>query len=500
MNSKKYILSIDQGTTGTTALVVNQDGDVCGQGYRGVKEIYPTPGWVDQDPVELFESCEYAILEAFRNANVHPSECVSLGITNQRETTLVWEKETGTPVSNAIVWECRRTSTICEELISKGLNDEIRNRTGLPIDAYFSATKLRWILDHIPEGQVRAQRGELLFGTVDTWIIWNLTRGRNHVTDITNASRTMMLNLHTKDWDDLILDILEIPRKLLPEIQPSAGIFGDATLGLFEESSLPISGVIGDQQSALFGQGCISSGSAKNTYGTGSFLLLNTGEKLTVSTEGLITIPAWGIDSEITYALEGSIFSTGAAVQWLKDGLGIIEEIEDVETLASSVSTNGGVFVVPAFSGLGAPYWDMYARGSIFGLTRGSNSGHISRATLESIAFQSRDVLESMQKDFGQKIATLRVDGGGSENRLLMQMQADILGVPMERSSIIQSTGLGAANMAGISVGFWGSIEEVANRWRSDVVFEPGITIDEREDLYSKWKIAVSRASDWADE
>ena len=500
MNSKKYILSIDQGTTGTTALVVNQDGDVCGQGYRGVKEIYPTPGWVDQDPVELFESCEYAILEAFRNANVHPSECVSLGITNQRETTLVWEKETGTPVSNAIVWECRRTSTICEELISKGLNDEIRNRTGLPIDAYFSATKLRWILDHIPEGQVRAQRGELLFGTVDTWIIWNLTRGRNHVTDITNASRTMMLNLHTKDWDDLILDILEIPRKLLPEIQPSAGIFGDATLGLFEESSLPISGVIGDQQSALFGQGCISSGSAKNTYGTGSFLLLNTGEKLTVSSEGLITIPAWGIDSEITYGLEGSIFSTGAAVQWLKDGLGIIEEIEDVETLASSVSTNGGVFVVPAFSGLGAPYWDMYARGSIFGLTRGSNSGHISRATLESIAFQSRDVLESMQKDFGQKISTLRVDGGGSENRLLMQMQADILGVPIERSSIMQSTGLGAANMAGIAVGFWGSIEEVANRWRSDVVFEPRITIDEREDLYSKWKIAVSRASDWADE
>ena len=309
-----------------------------------------------------------------------------------------------------------------------------------------------------------------------------------------------MFNLHTKDWDDLILDILEIPRKLLPEIQPSAGIFGDATLGLFEESSLPISGVIGDQQSALFGQGCISSGSAKNTYGTGSFLLLNTGEKLTVSTEGLITIPAWGIDSEITYALEGSIFSTGAAVQWLKDGLGIIEEIEDVETLASSVSTNGGVFVVPAFSGLGAPYWDMYARGSIFGLTRGSNSGHISRATLESIAFQSRDVLESMQKDFGQKISTLRVDGGGSENRLLMQMQADILGVPIERSSIMQSTGLGAANMAGIAVGFWGSIEEVANRWRSDVVFEPGITIDEREDLYSKWKIAVSRASDWADE
>ena len=500
MNLEKYILSIDQGTTGTTALVVNQGGDVCGQGYRAVREIYPNPGWVDQNPIELIDSCEYAILEALRNANVHPSECISVGITNQRETTLVWEKDSGNPVSDAIVWECRRTSRICEELKSQGLSEQIRDRTGLPIDAYFSATKLRWILDNIPDGQSRAQRGELLFGTVDSWIIWNLTDGRNHVTDITNASRTMMFNLHSKDWDDFILDLLNIPRNLLPEIKPSSGIFGHANNGLFEGCSTPISGVIGDQQSALFGQGCISSGSAKNTYGTGSFLLLNTGGELTVSTEGLITIPAWGIDSDITYALEGSIFSTGAAVQWLKDGIGVIEQIADVETLASSVPNNGGVFVVPAFSGLGAPYWDMYARGAILGLTRGSNAAHISRATLESIAFQSRDVLESMQKDFGQNISTLRVDGGGSENRLLMQIQANMLGVPIERSAVLQSTGMGAANMAGLAVGFWKSIEEVANRWRSDVVFDPEISIDEREDLYSRWKISVSRASDWADE
>jgi glycerol kinase len=498
MPGEGYILALDQGTTGSTALLFDEEGQVVSSAYREVQQFYPQPGWVEQDPQELLRTSVAVVQEALQKAGVAVAQVRGVGITNQRETTVVWNRHTGEPVSNAIVWHCRRTAELCEELKQKGMSQVIREKTGLIIDAYFSATKLRWLLDHIPQGQYRAEQGELLFGTVDSWLIWNFTGGAVHVTDYSNASRTMLFNIHTLQWDKELLTGLNIPEVLLPQVMPSSQVYGETTGGLLGGSQVPLGAVAGDQQAALFGQACFEPGMAKNTYGTGSFLLLNTGSRPVLPKSGLVTTVGWGLAGQVSYAIEGSIFITGAAVQWLRDGLGLITEAAESEALAHSVPDNGGVYFVPAFAGLGAPYWDMYARGIIIGLTRGTTKAHLARATLEGIAYQARDVVEAMGTEANLQIPQLRVDGGGTANAFLMQFQADILGIPIQVAAVAETTALGAAYLAGLAVGLWRDTTEIARHWRAAKTYEPSMSTDQRETLYADWKRAVERAGGWA--
>jgi len=496
MQKPNYVLAIDEGTTGTTSLLINVEGQVFNKAYQEVHPIYPQPGWVEEDAEELFQKAVAGAKEVIQKAGIDISQVKGIGITNQRETTVVWDRYTGKPVSNAIVWQCRRTAAICEELKQKGFDKLVRERTGLIIDAYFSGTKLRWILEHIPDGQKRAEQGDLLFGTVDSWLVWNLTAGKVHITDYSNASRTMLFNIHTLQWDKDLLAMLNIPEAMLPRVLPSSQVYGETITEIFG-IKIPISGIAGDQQAALFGQACYEVSNAKNTYGTGSFILLNTGNKSVTSKSGLLTTVAWGIDNKVTYALEGSIFVTGAAVQWLRDEMNLIKNAAESETVANSVQDNGGVYLVPAFVGLGAPYWDMYARGIIIGITRGTNKGHIVRATLEAIDYQVRDVIDVMSKEAGVKIPSLRVDGGGTANSLMMQFQADILGIPVQLSAVPDTTALGAGFLAGLAVGFWKDTHEIAGKCSTSKTYEPEMSADQREKLYHNWKRAVERSRNW---
>ena len=499
MPGKSYILVIDQGTTGSAALLFDDSGRVVSSADREIRQIYPQPGWVEHDPVEIFQTSLTVAKEALERAGVIASQVKGLGITNQRETTVVWDRRTGKPVSNAIVWQCRRTAPICEELKQEGMAGPIRHKTGLLIDAYFSATKLRWILDNVPDGQRRARQGDFLFGTIDSWLVWNLTGGAVHITDYSNASRTMLFNIRTMQWDKELLAQLDIPEAVLPTAVPSSQVYGETADGLLGDARVPVAGIAGDQQAALFGQACYEAGMAKNTYGTGSFILLNTGDKPIPSEKGLITTVAWGLGGKVIYAMEGSVFITGAAVQWLRDGLHLIKSAGESEALARSVSDNGGVYFVPAFVGLGAPYWDMYARGAIVGLTRGTTSGHLARATLEAIAYQVRDVADAMGAEAGLKVPLLRVDGGGTANSLMMQFQADILGIPIQLAAIAETTSLGAAYLAGLAVGLWRDTAQLARMWQAAETYEPKMSVDQRETLYAGWKRAVERARGWAE-
>ncbi|HPL99632.1 MAG TPA: glycerol kinase GlpK [Bacillota bacterium] len=492
----KYILALDQGTTSSRAILFDYDGNIAIVAQKEFTQIYPKAGWVEHNPNEIWETQCGVAKEVIANNGVAAEDIAAIGITNQRETTVVWDKNTGEPVYNAIVWQCRRTAPICDELKAKGFAPIIKEKTGLVVDAYFSGTKVKWILDNVEGAREKAENGDLLFGNIDTWLIWNLTGGEVHVTDYSNASRTMLFNINTLDWDDEILAELNIPRAMLPKAMPSSYVYGYTKKDLFGVE-IPISGAAGDQQAALFGQACYKPGMAKNTYGTGCFMLMNTGEKAVASSNGLLTTIAWGLDGKVEYALEGSIFIAGASVQWLRDELKIIDNAAASEDMAAAVADTNGVYVVPAFVGLGAPYWDMYARGSILGLTRGANRNHIVRATLESIAYQTRDVLEAMQEDSKINLQALKVDGGAVANNFLMQFQADILGVPIYRPEVTETTALGAAYLAGLAVGFWASKDEIAEKWNVDRVFEPVMDSSFRDKKYAGWKKAVSRALRW---
>jgi len=492
----KYILALDQGTTSSRAILFDHNGLIAYVAQQEFPQIYPAPGLVEHNPEDIWSS-QLAVAHAvMKQAGATAADVAAIGITNQRETALVWEKSTGKPVFNAIVWQSRLTVPICDELKAKGFDKELRARTGLVTDAYFSGTKVKWILDNVPGAREKADRGELLFGNVDTFLMWRLTRGRVHVTDYTNASRTLMFNIYKGEWDDVILKEFGVPRSMLPTVMPSSAVYGETDAEFFG-APIKMAGDAGDQQAATFGQACYEVGMAKNTYGTGCFMLINTGNKAVPSQNGLLTTIAWGYDNALTYALEGSIFITGAAVQWLRDGLKAIKNSVDVEALAATVPDNGGVYLVPAFVGLGAPYWDPNARGTIIGLTRGSTVGHIARATLESMCYQTRDVLEAMEADSGVTLKTLRVDGGAVVNNLLMQFQADILGVAVQRPKVAETTALGAAYLAGLAVGFWSSKEEVAKQWAIDRTFEPQMSADQRDSLYAGWKRAVERSLNW---
>lgn len=497
---KKYVMALDQGTTSSRAILFDYEGKIVGTSQKEFTQIYPKAGWVEHDPMEIWGTQSGVAREVLETAAISPQDIVAIGITNQRETTIVWDKDTGKPVYNAIVWQCRRTAAICDELKAQGMEDYIRENTGLVIDAYFSGTKIKWILDHVEGAREKAEKGELLFGTVDSWLIWNLTRGKVHVTDYSNASRTMLYNITELKWDDKILKALGIPKSMLPEVKESSAVYGYTDHQTFGGADIPIAGAAGDQQAALFGQGCFKAGMAKNTYGTGCFMLMNTGDRFVQSKNGLLTTLAWGIDGKVEYALEGSIFVAGASVQWLRDELKIIRDAEDTEYLAKKVPNSNGVYVVPAFTGMGAPYWDMYARGAILGLTRGAKAEHIIRATLESIAYQTRDVLEAMEQDSGIKLESLKVDGGAAMNNFLMQFQADILSVQVDRPRITETTALGAAYLAGLAVGFWKDKSEIVSKWTVDTIFEPAMNHDEKERLYKGWKRAVNRALQWEEE
>jgi glycerol kinase len=492
----KYVLALDQGTTSSRAIVFNHDGTIVSVAQHEFPQIYPAPGLVEHDPEAIWSSQLAVAQEAMNKAGASASDIAALGITNQRETAIVWDKHTGKPVFNAIVWQSRLTVPICDELKAKGFDKEIRARTGLVTDAYFSGTKVKWILDHVPGVREKAESGDALFGNVDTFLMWRLSKGRVHATDPSNASRTLMYNIYQGDWDDVILKELGVPRAMLPTVMPSSGVFGESDPEFFG-GAIQMAGDAGDQQAATFGQACFEVGMSKNTYGTGNFMLMNTGNRGVPSQNGLLTTIGWGVGKDVTYALEGSIFITGAAVQWLRDSLGIIKTSVDVEALAASVPDNGGVYFVPAFVGLGAPYWDSYARGTIVGLTRGSTAAHIARATLESMSYQTRDVLEAMTADSGVHVSTLRVDGGAVVNNLLMQFQADILGVPVQRPKVAETTALGAAYLAGLATGFWSSQQEVAEQWAIDRTFEPQMSADQRNILYAEWKRAVERSQRW---
>jgi len=492
----KYVLALDQGTTSSRAIVFDHDGAIVSVAQQEFPQIYPAPGLVEHDPEAIWSSQLAVAQEAMQKAGATATDIAAIGITNQRETTVVWDKNTGRPVFNAIVWQSRLTVPICDALKAKGFDKEIRERTGLVTDAYFSGTKVKWILDNVPGVREKAERGEVLFGNVDTFLMWRLSKGRLHVTDPSNASRTLLYNIYKSDWDNVILNELGIPRAMLPIVMPSSSVYGETDPEFFG-GAIKMAGDAGDQQAATFGQACYEVGMAKNTYGTGCFMLMNTGSKGVPSQNGLLTTIAWGMGKDVTYALEGSIFITGAAVQWLRDSLQAIKSSGDVEALAGSVADNGGLYFVPAFVGLGAPYWDSYARGTIIGLTRGSTVGHIARATLESMCYQTRDVLEAMTADSGVHVKTLRVDGGAVVNNLLMQFQADILGVPVQRPKVAETTALGAAYLAGLAVGFWSSPQEVAEQWAIDRTFEPQMSADQRNKLYADWKRAVERSMHW---
>jgi len=497
--TKKYILALDQGTTSSRAIIYNFDGQIVKVAQKEFTQIYPKAGWVEHDPMEIWGSQSGVVSEILAMTGITAEQIAAIGITNQRETTVVWERKTGKPIYNAIVWQCRRTSAICDELKARSLESYIRENTGLVLDAYFSGTKVKWILDNVEGAREKAQAGDLLFGTIDTWLIWNLTRGKVHVTDYSNASRTMLYNIKDLKWDEKILKELDIPASMLPEVKPSSAVYGNTDARIFG-AEIPIAGDAGDQQAALFGQACYNPGMVKNTYGTGCFMLMLTGEKLVHSENGLLTTIAWGINNKVEYALEGSIFIAGAAIQWLRDGLKIIYDAKDSDYFATKVPDSLGVYVVPAFVGLGAPYWDMYARGAIMGLTRGTNRNHITRATLESIAYQTRDVLELMRNECGIDLCELRVDGGACANDFLMQFQSDILGVPVERPEIIETTALGAAYLAGLAVGFWKDQSMIAERRKVNRRFKPGMDEDKKEKLYAGWKKAVKRCMHWEDE
>ncbi|HRP39070.1 MAG TPA: glycerol kinase GlpK [Chitinophagales bacterium] len=491
MSKQQYILSLDQGTTSSRSILFDAEGNAVAVSQREFSQIFPKPGWVEHDPIEIWNSQLYTAKEVMKNLGISAAQIAGIGITNQRETTVVWDKQTGQPIHNAIVWQDRRTASICDELKKSGHEKYINDNTGLVVDAYFSGSKLKWILDNVKNARKRAENGELLFGTIDTWLLWNLTGGTVHATDYSNASRTMMFNIKKLQWDKKMLDLLGVPRIILPEVMDSSKFYGLTDSFLFEEKQVPVCGIAGDQQAALFGQACFNEGMAKNTYGTGCFLLMNTGEKPVKSKQGLITTIAWGINGKVEYALEGSVFIAGAAIQWLRDGLKLIDSAQESEYFAKSVDSSEGVIVVPAFTGLGAPYWDMYARGAIFGLTRGTTKAHLVRATLESLAFQTRDVLNAMEKDAGVKLKSLRVDGGASNNNFLMQFQSDVLGTPVDRPKTTETTALGAAYLAGLAVGFFKK-SSLAKQWQKDTTFKPKTKLAEREEKYLKWQKAVN--------
>jgi len=498
--AKSYVLAIDQGTTGSTAVLIDKKGAAHGKVNYEFTQHYPKPGWVEHDAEEIWACTMRAVRSAMKRAKVKGGQIAAIGITNQRETTVLWDRKGGKPVHNAIVWQCRRTSRMCEELKKKGLDEPIRKKTGLVVDAYFSGTKLKWLLDNVKGSRPEARKGALAFGTIDSWLIYKLTGGEKHVVEISNASRTMLFNIKKLKWDDDLLKELKIPRQVLPEVVPSSGVMGytKGVNGL--PDGIPIAGAAGDQQAALFGQACFKPGTAKCTYGTGSFTLMNTGGKPVSTRSGLLTTVGWKIGDEVVYALEGSTFITGAAVQWLRDGLGIIKNAAESEGLASSVDDTGGVYMVPAFVGLGAPHWDMYARGSILGITRGTTAAHITRATLESICYQTRDVLEVMVDESGIKQKELKVDGGAVANDFLMQFQADILGVSVDRPKMIETTALGSAYLAGLAVGYWKGLEGIDRARKTDKVFKPQMKPKMRKELYAGWHRAVERAKGWIEE
>ncbi len=495
---KKYVLSLDQGTTSSRAILFDHEGRIIGQAQKEFRQHFPKPGWVEHDPEEIWSSQSSVTAEVIARSGVRSEEISSIGITNQRETVVVWDRETGKPVYNAIVWQDRRTSDYCSRLVDEGKSEMVRNKTGLIIDAYFSATKVRWILDNVEGARAQAEQGQLCFGNIDSWLIWKFTRGKTHVTDSTNASRTMLYNIYEDQWDDALLELFNIPRSMLPEVKESAGPFAE-TSGDTTGFSLPIMGVAGDQQAALFGQLCLEPGMVKNTYGTGCFLVMNLGEEPVTSKSNLLTTVAWKMEGRISYALEGSIFIAGAIIQWIRDELGLISTAEETEKLALSVADNGGVYLVPALTGLGAPHWDQFARGTIMGLTRGSGKAHIVRAALESIAYQVTDVVQAMQEDAGETIAELRVDGGASANDFLMQFQSDLLDTVVTRPGIMETTALGAAYLAGLASGFWKDTDELQKQWIADKHYRPDMNERYRNDLLNNWQKAVSRSLNWLD-
>ena len=493
----KYIMSLDAGTTSNRCILFDHEGQVCSVAQKEFTQIFPQPGWVEHDAYEIWSTQLEVAQQALRNIGASAADIAAIGITNQRETTIVWDKNTGEPIHNAIVWQCRRTAEYCDNLKDRGLVDMIRSKTGLVIDPYFSGTKIRWLLENVPGAAEKAEKGELLFGTVETWLIWKLTGGRIHVTDYSNASRTMLFNINTLQWDEEILNILGIPASMLPTAVPSSEVYGTTDPAIFG-CPIPIAGAAGDQQAALFGQACFNPGDAKSTYGTGSFLLMNTGEKPIFSDNGLVTTIAWGMDGKVNYALEGSIFVAGAAIQWLRDEMRFIDSAGDSEYMARKVPDTNGCYVVPAFTGLGAPHWDAYARGAIVGITRGVNKYHIIRATLDSIAYQTNDVLSAMELDSGIHLQALKVDGGASANNYLMQTQADISNAPVLRPKCVETTALGAAYLAGLAVGYWKDLEEILDDWQIDRRFEPEIPAEQREQRISQWLKAVKCSYGWA--
>lgn len=499
MNEQKYIVALDQGTTSSRAVILDHDANIISVAQRESTQIYPKAGWVEQDPLEIFAAQSSTLIEVLAKSEIRSDEVCAIGITNQRETTIVWNKETGKPVYNAIVWQCRRTASICEELKQRGLEDYIRENTGLLLDPYFSGTKIKWILDNVEGAREDAKAGKLLFGTVDTWLVWKMTQGRTHVTDYTNASRTMLFNINEMTWDQKLLDELGIPASMMPEVKRSSEVYAKTNIGGKGGTRIPIAGIAGDQQAALFGQMCVEPGQAKNTYGTGCFLLMNTGREKVTSTHGLLTTLACGPAGEPTYALEGAVFMGGASIQWLRDELKLLADAKDSEYFATKVDSSNGVYVVPAFTGLGAPYWDAYARGTIVGLTRGVSSNHIIRATLEGIAYQTRDVLDAMQADSGIELSALRVDGGAVSNNFLMQFQSDVLDTVVQRPKVTEVTALGAAYLAGIAVGFWDSLDELKDKADIDRSFLPHHDEEKRARRYRGWKRAVKCTQAWAE-
>ncbi|MBJ8107263.1 MULTISPECIES: glycerol kinase GlpK [Bacillus cereus group] len=488
---KKYILSLDQGTTSSRAILFNKEGKIVHSAQKEFTQHFPKPGWVEHNAQEIWGSILAVIATCLSEADVKPEQIAGIGITNQRETAVVWDKETGKPIYNAIVWQSRQTVEICDELKEKGYSEMVREKTGLLIDAYFSGTKVKWILDNVEGAREKAENGELLFGTIDTWLVWKLSGGKAHVTDYSNASRTLMFNIHDLQWDDELLDMLTVPKSMLPEVRQSSEIYGETIDYHFFGQNVPIAGVAGDQQAALFGQACFGEGMAKNTYGTGCFMLMNTGEKAVASEHGLLTTIAWGLDGKVNYALEGSIFVAGSAIQWLRDGMRMFKDASESEVYASRVASTEGVYVVPAFVGLGTPYWDSEVRGAMFGVTRGTTKEHFIRATLESLAYQTKDVLCAMEADSGIELNTLRVDGGAVKNNFLMQFQSDMLGVPVERPVINETTALGAAYLAGLAVGYWKNQDEIKAQWHMDKRFEPTMEAETSEELYAGWKKAI---------
>ncbi|WP_413532136.1 glycerol kinase GlpK [Empedobacter brevis] len=500
MNTKeKFILALDQGTTSSRAIIYNHEGEIVATSQKDFEQIFPKPGWVEHDPLEIWSTQSSVAAESIAKSNLDGTNIAAIGITNQRETTIIWDRETGDPVYNAIVWQDRRTSKYCDSLKEEGYTDMILSKTGLVLDSYFCATKIKWILDNVEGARKKAEEGKLCFGTVDSWLVWKFTKGKMHITDVSNASRTLIYNINTMDWDDELLELFQIPKAILPEVKESSEVYGETSTTLFS-TKIPIAGIAGDQQAALFGQMCVEAGMAKNTYGTGCFLLMNIGDKPVFSKNNLLTTVAWKIDGKTTYALEGSVFVGGAVIQWLRDGLSIISHSAESEILSASIDDNGGVYFVPALTGLGAPYWDQYARGAIFGITRGTTKAHIAKAAIQGIGFQVYDLIKSMESDVEGGITELRVDGGASANNVLMQFQSDLIDNDVIRPKISETTSLGAAYLAGLAVGYWKNIDEIKVQWKEDKCFKPSMEAEKKEELLKFWKKAVSRTQNWIED